>query len=73
MTVDEIKKAVDDGLVVHWVNSYYTVIKDKKGQYLVKCANGHCIGLTWMDGVSLNGKPEEFFIATETEGRKQGV
>jgi hypothetical protein len=32
-------------------------------QWLIKCElNDHCIGLTWRDGVTMNGKPEDFFI-----------
>ena len=62
MTAKEIKDAVDNGKKVHWVNDLYTVIKDSLGQYLIKCTtNGYCIGLTWKDGETLNGKEEEFF------------
>jgi hypothetical protein len=63
MKVEEIKKAVDDGLTVHWANELYTVIKDKIGQYLIHCrSNDHCIGLTWMDNTTLNGDETEFYI-----------
>ena len=55
MTVQEIKQAVDNGLTVHWSTLLYTVIKDSKGQYLIK-SGSHYIGLTWADGVTLNGK-----------------
>ena len=57
MTLDEIKKAVDEGRFVYWGNEAYKVIKDDVGQYLIKCTlNGDLIGLTWRDGVTLNGK-----------------
>ena len=32
------------------------MIKDSVGQYLIRCnLNGSCIGLTWLDGVTMNG------------------
>ena len=62
MNVNEIKKAVDEGKQVHWSNVGYTVIKDNIGQYLIQHWNGHCIGLTWADNVTLNGKEEDFYI-----------
>ena len=66
MTVEEIKKAVDDGKTVHWASDIYNVIKDDIGQYLIKCElNDHCIGLTWLDGVTMNGAEDEFFLAPE--------
>jgi len=62
MDVNEIKQAVDDGKKVFWGNDNYEVIKGASG-YLIKSKfNNHCIGLTWLDGVTLNGKEEEFFI-----------
>jgi len=64
MTTTEIKQAVDNGQKVYWASLLYRVIKDSKGQYLINCtANGSCIGLTWLDGETLNGKPEQFFIS----------
>ena len=64
MTLDEIKSAVDAGKLVHWKNPAYVVIKDCIGQYLLTCRlNNDCIGLTHRDGVTLNGKPEDFFVA----------
>lgn len=63
MTLSEIKAAVDSGLRVHWSNKGYEVIKDKAGHYLVIFRpNGHCVGLTWQDGITLNEKESEFFI-----------
>lgn len=63
MTLNEIKQAVEAGKSVHWSNTGYQVIKDNIGQWLIVCANGHAIGLTWADEVTLNGKEEDFFIA----------
>lgn len=63
MNLDEIKAAVDAGQTVHWANTGYTVLRDSIGQWLIKYTpNGHCIGLTHQDGVTLNGRPEQFFI-----------
>jgi hypothetical protein len=67
MTLQEIKAAVDAGHTVHWANEGYRVIKDSLGQYLIGWnVGGHdenYWGLTWQDGVTLNGKPEQFFTA----------
>jgi hypothetical protein len=64
MTLAEITSAVDRGETVHWGNEGYRVIRDRLGRYRIKCDHdGHCIGLTWLDGVTLNGKPDEFFIS----------
>lgn len=64
MTLDEIKSAVDAGKVVHWRNYAYRVIKDSLGRHLIMCIlNQDCIGLTHRDGVIMNGKPEDFFVA----------
>lgn len=63
MNAIQIKRAVDKGLTVHWKNNAYTVIKDSIGQYLIKCAlNNSCIGLTWQDGITLNGKETDFYL-----------
>lgn len=75
MTLQEIKKAITQGKQVFWKTEGYRVIRigmfrdsvalddDSSNQYLIKCDyNGHCIGLTWTDGVTMNGKEEEFFV-----------
>lgn len=70
MTLDEIKRAVEAGQTVYWSNSAYKVVKDKLGQWLIVCSiNGYTVGLTWMDGVTMNGKPDEFFILCPVCGR----
>jgi hypothetical protein len=61
-SLEEIREAVDKGHSVFHQNSAYQVIKDNLGQYLITHNNGHTIGLTWRDGVTLNGKLEEFLI-----------
>lgn len=62
MTLQEIKDAVLSGETVYCGNESYKVIRDSKEQWLIKCVNGHCIGLTWADGITLNGKEGDFFI-----------
>lgn len=67
MTLKEIKAALAAGHDVHWKNKGYRVIKDSIGQYLI-CWNmcgpdANYIGLTWLDGETLNGKPSDFFVA----------
>jgi len=66
MTLEEIKKAIADDKTVHWASDIYEVILDDIGQYLIKCElNDHCIGLTWLDGVTMNGDEDQFFIAPQ--------
>ena len=62
MTLEEIKKAIDAGARVYHGNRGYEVVRDNLGRYLIQCVNGYCIALTWADGRTLNGKPEEFFV-----------
>lgn len=64
MNLKQIKQAIADGQIVHWGNDGYRVIKDSIDQYMIQCtSNNHCIGLTWLDGTTLNGKESEFYIA----------
>tara|TARA_R110000824_G_scaffold174477_1_gene352649 strand:- start:274 stop:495 length:222 start_codon:yes stop_codon:yes gene_type:complete len=63
MNLEQIKATVESGKTVHWASKAYRVIKDSIGQWLIRCdINGHCIGLTWKDGVTMNGKQEQFFV-----------
>lgn len=63
MNLDQIKNALSKGEKVHWINSAYDVIQDQLGQYLICCNhNESCIGLTWQDGITLNGKESEFYL-----------
>jgi len=73
MTLTEIATAVDAGRTVHWQNGSYTVRKgpahdDAPGnaanpalRYVIAHEAGNCIGLTWRDGITLNGKECDFF------------
>lgn len=59
-----IRQAVDEGKTVYVGTLAYKVIKDNIGQYLIFCVlNDYCVGLTWRDGVTLNGKV--FFTVKE--------
>jgi len=64
MTLNEIKMVVEAGGIVCHQNHGYQVIKDCVGQWLIKYVHSdYCIGLTHRDGVTMNGKEEDFFIA----------
>ena len=63
MTLLEIKQAIKHGIVVYWSNDLYTVQGENLNRLNIVCSsNNHCIGLTWLDGVTLNGKESEFYI-----------
>ncbi len=64
MTIEEIKVAVDAGKPVRWANDGYHVTRDRSGQYLITFQpNQHAIGLTNRAGDTLNGQPQDFYIA----------
>jgi len=68
MNLEQIKQAIARGDTVHWSNSAYDVICDKLGQYLICCnQNESCIGLTWRDGVTMNGSEDEFYLGYKGE------
>lgn len=62
----EIRDAVDRGCRVFWKTLRYPVHRDGSGQYFIGEGPG-MIALTWSDGVTLNGKPEDFFVLSEAE------
>ena len=64
MTLEEIKSAVIAGKKVCWKSPIYEIYHSPNiDQWLIFCtANDSCIGLTHADGVTLNGKPEDFQI-----------
>nr|DAQ91990.1 MAG TPA: hypothetical protein [Caudoviricetes sp.] len=63
MTLFQIQQAVKAGKTVHWASTAYQVEVDNLGQWFIHCTlNDHYIGLTHRDGITLNGKEEEFFI-----------
>lgn len=65
MSLDDIQTAIYNGYTVYWKNRGYEVIKDKIGQYLIKCtANSYCVGLTRTDGTLIED-PKHFFLGLE--------
>ena len=62
MTLEEIKEAVNNGKTVHWATTHYTVHKYSEDCWDIVHSGGHAIGLTWLNGITLNGKEEDFFI-----------
>lgn len=63
MNLQEIKRAVLSGQTVHWANRGYVVHHDCHGEWSIVCTmNCNAIGLTWRDGVTLNGRESDFFI-----------
>mgnify|MGYP000630862635 CR=1 FL=1 len=65
MTLEEITQAVTDGKTVYWKQPNYEVKLWADGYNIVCASNNHAIGLTWTDGVTLNGKEKDFFIKEE--------
>lgn len=61
LNVDQIKAAIQAGNTVFWKSPEYNVIRDSAGQWLI-CHPDSVIGLTWSDGITLNGNPEDFHI-----------
>ena len=65
MSLFDIQTAIHNGYTVYWKNRGYEVIKDKIGQYLIKCtANSYCVGLTRTDGTLIED-PKHFFLGLE--------
>ena len=60
MTLQEIKSAVNQGKNVYWKNTVYRVVKGDFNQYLIVHEHS-VIGLTWLDGVTMNGAESDFF------------
>jgi hypothetical protein len=62
MNLQEIISAIRNGKKVFWSNSLYEVIEPQPNNFIIRCkTNDYCIGLTWLDNVTLNGKEEEFY------------
>lgn len=66
MTLDEIKKAVKDGNKVYWISENYEVrvcLKNNEDYYFIFCvSNGDVIGLVHVDGLTMNGNCDDFYI-----------
>ena len=72
MNLGQIKKAVRDGQTVcHKMANYQVVFHtfpSGEEQWLIKSkSNNHCIGLTWADETTLNGREDEFYILQTSE------
>lgn len=66
MTAEEIKDLVRSGKLVFAGSPIYEVKVSKdftgKEHWNIVCTtNGYTIGLTWQDGVTLNGLPDDFY------------
>ena len=78
MNLQQIKSLVDSGYTVHWSNNSYVVVRHfprypDTPEYLIKCiTNNHCIGLTWRDGKTLNGKESDFYVSNFSSGANLG-
>lgn len=53
------------GHTVHWASTAYVVkYAPAIDEFLIYCLlNESCIGLTWKDGVTMNGREDQFFMA----------
>lgn len=62
MKLHEIKYHLDNGRPVFWLSDMYQVTTNSAHEYVIECQlNGHCIGLTWSDGKTLNGQEQDFY------------
>lgn len=68
MTLEQIKAAVLAGETVHYQNGGYVVTYDHGRFYILCTFNGSMIGLTWQDGVTMNGDEREFYLGQEDNG-----
>lgn len=67
MNLQEIKSAIAAGNTVCWKNPMY-VVRKNGNLYDVECtANGDSVGLTWIDGVTMEGKEEDFFVMNDNK------
>ena len=69
MNLEEIKAAVLAGKTVHWASRIYEVrYAPKLDEFQIVCtANDSIIGLTWKDGVTMNGKEDDFYIKEDDQ------
>lgn len=66
MSLEEIKAHVKAGETVYHQSQAYEVrcwsSKSGEDRFVILCTlNNHAIGLTWLDGVTVNGALEDFF------------
>lgn len=65
MNLEQIRQAVKLGLTVHWKNAGYTV-HDNHVVWMFGTPKANSIGLTWTDGKTMNGQPEDFYVGTNS-------
>ena len=66
LTLEQIKQAITDGKQVRWSNDGYVVYQANHGGYLMTFTpNDYTTGLTWLDGVTMNGNECDFYIVEE--------
>lgn len=72
LSLEQILEAKQQGKRVFWASYGYEVLlaegKDPTEplNYFIKyMPNGSCQGLTWLDGKTVNGKAEDFFVMGE--------
>lgn len=66
MNLQEIKDALAAGKEVRWKNDAYVVHKAGDQYMITFIHNDSTIGLTWRDGVTMNGEPEDFYVKEES-------
>ena len=76
MELAEVRSAVLAGDTVHWASSAYVVTHAgddvDRGFCIVCTLNDFAIGLTWRDGVTMNGDAEDFYGAGEDRSASAG-
>lgn len=61
MNLQQIKDAVLAGKKVYWITPRYQVVHCD-GDFCISHTGGTSIGLTWRDGVTLNGEEADFKV-----------
>lgn len=71
MTLLEIKTSLAMGHRVYWQTLLYevtSVVSQEGINYYITCnTTQHKIGLVWADGLTLNGREEDFFLDLRVE------
>jgi hypothetical protein len=66
-TINEVCEAVKAGRKVHWSNENYVVGVDMLGSWFIAyrpwSKNPNYVGLFYVDGVTTDYNPEDFYIA----------
>jgi len=62
MELEEIIGHIVAGGTIYWKSPLYKVEAWHTGMMIVCQTNGHALGLTWTDGVTLNGDEKDFYV-----------